>query len=230
MNWWDNGYWILKLGRRIPLSNGTQAGAEAAARFYVSRDPADAAQILRERRARYVFVDQQLPLVRMNQLGGQNARFLAMSVWSGVDLKDYVQVYFQVQPDGSRRPLLVFHPAYYQSMLARLYLFNGEAASPENSTYIFSYRDQVTEDGEPYRTLQSQVRFETFEKAQEYLAARPGQNLTIGGLDPTRSCVPLERLDDYRLVYDSSSVSEVLRDNAPKRVVRLFEYLGQDEE
>ena len=27
MNWWDQGYWILQTGRRVPITNPTQSGA-----------------------------------------------------------------------------------------------------------------------------------------------------------------------------------------------------------
>ena len=230
MTWWDNGYWIEKLARRIPSANGTQAGAEDAAGFYVSQDPAAAGAVLRARRSRYVVVDQQLPLVRLDQMGGQNARFMAMTVWADVELHDYVRAYFQVQPDGSRRPFLVFYPAYYRSMLARLYIFQGAASIPKNSTYVISYRDQVTPEGDAYRTLQSQLRFETYEEAQAYVAEREGQNLEVVGLDPMQSCIPLDALEEFRLVYDSNPPSAAERGHGFGGSVRLFEYLGWEAE
>ena len=32
MNWWDQGYWIMQTGRRVPVSNPTQSGATARRR------------------------------------------------------------------------------------------------------------------------------------------------------------------------------------------------------
>lgn len=41
MNWWDEGYWIIYLGRRIPVASPTQFGAPLAARFYMAQDEPD---------------------------------------------------------------------------------------------------------------------------------------------------------------------------------------------
>ena len=42
MNWWDQGYWIVQTGRRVPVSNPTQSGATKAAAFLTATDEADA--------------------------------------------------------------------------------------------------------------------------------------------------------------------------------------------
>ncbi|MBI1357361.1 MAG: hypothetical protein GC160_23715 [Acidobacteria bacterium] len=215
LNWWDQGYWMEKMARRIPVSNGTQAGVRAVSRFYTETDPAVAAELLEELRARYVLVDSQLPLVRLEQFGAQNARFLGMMVWGERELKDYARVYFRPLPDGGRQPLLVYYPAYYQSMLARLFLFGGRAVDGDSAPTVISYREQQGQGGATFRTVVSQRRFDSYQAAVEYVSRRPDQPLEIVGLDPTRSCVPLEALSDYRSVYDS-----------PSGAIRLFEYVA----
>ena len=65
--------------------------------------------------------------------------------------------------------------------------------------------------------------FETYEKAVRYIEIRPDQNLVLGGLDPTRSCVPLEAVEGLEMVYRSSRERPGI--DAP-RAVKVFERTG----
>lgn len=60
MAWWDYGYWILRIGRRVPVANPTQAGAGTAARFFTATNEASAVRILEETGARYVVANYDL--------------------------------------------------------------------------------------------------------------------------------------------------------------------------
>ncbi|HVY93994.1 MAG TPA: STT3 domain-containing protein, partial [Bryobacteraceae bacterium] len=55
--WWDFGYWVEAIAHRIPLSNGTQAGAEDMSRFFIETSPELAIAWLHDKGARYIIVD-----------------------------------------------------------------------------------------------------------------------------------------------------------------------------
>src|SRR5204863_7481398 len=54
MNWWDHGYWIVAVARRVPVSNATQAGAATASRFFGALTENDGSAVMRRAGARYV--------------------------------------------------------------------------------------------------------------------------------------------------------------------------------
>jgi dolichyl-diphosphooligosaccharide--protein glycosyltransferase len=198
MNWWDFGHWISAYGHRIPIANGMQAGAAEAARFFTATDPGEAAQILRRNGARYVVADASMPL----HPGGGS--FLPMLSWAGLDAGKFVEVY-----ESHGLPVTVFYPAWYESMLARLYLFDGQPQTPRSSTWVFEFAG-----GEKPRRIVSQRAFDSYGEAQAYVKEHASPNIVIGGLNPMQSCVPLSRLGGYRLAYNSQ----------PLQAVKVFEY------
>jgi dolichyl-diphosphooligosaccharide--protein glycosyltransferase len=94
--WWDYGYWVEYLARRIPSSNGTQAGVEQTARFYAEIDPANAMARLDRLGARYVVVDPSVGG------GGDNSIFLSILESGGRPMKLYMRIFLQ-----GGRPMIV---------------------------------------------------------------------------------------------------------------------------
>ena len=62
MAWWDYGYWIEDLARRIPVTNPGQTNAEVAADFFLSQSAKEWIPLLQTWHTRYVVVDERLPL------------------------------------------------------------------------------------------------------------------------------------------------------------------------
>ena len=63
MNWWNYGYWIIRIAQRIPnASPSGAAGAENAARFYISQDESSANEIVNRLGSRYVIIDYEMSL------------------------------------------------------------------------------------------------------------------------------------------------------------------------
>ncbi|MGC9514223.1 STT3 domain-containing protein [Methanocrinis sp.] len=80
LSWWDRGNWILYLSRRPVVANGFQAGAEDAARFFLSGDEGEALEIMDERRSEYVVTDSRM-------LG---PGLSSIALWGGESPSDYV--------------------------------------------------------------------------------------------------------------------------------------------
>jgi dolichyl-diphosphooligosaccharide--protein glycosyltransferase len=81
LSWWDRGNWILYRSRRPVVANGFQAGAEDAARFFLSGSEKEALEILDERMSRYVITDSKM-------LG---SGLSAMALWTGDMPSDYIR-------------------------------------------------------------------------------------------------------------------------------------------
>ncbi|MBL8220845.1 MAG: glycosyltransferase family 39 protein [Bryobacterales bacterium] len=183
-NWWDTGYWISSLAKRIPASNPTQYKARQAARFYTSTDRAEALRLLNESDARYIWFDHRLPMRR----AGFN-HFQAMVQWAERREEDYFITLIRREPDGDN-PLVYFKPAYYQSVLGRVYLHRAKAFTPRDSTTVIVAKDSV---------ITSEKVYTRYEDAVEAVRQTPGAMLL--GHDAAVSCVPLEPWPEFEQVY-----------------------------
>jgi len=183
-NWWDTGYWISSIGRRIPASNPTQYHARQAALFYTSTDRAEALRLLKESDARYIWFDHRLPMRR----AGFN-HFQAMLQWAERREEDYFITLIRRGPDGDN-PLVYFKPAYYQSVLGRVYLHRGKAFAPRDSTSVVVAKDSV---------VTSEKVYTRYEDAVEAVRQTPGAMLL--GQDAAVSCVPLDPWPEFEQVY-----------------------------
>jgi dolichyl-diphosphooligosaccharide--protein glycosyltransferase len=193
--WWDFGYWVEYLARRIPSSNGTQAGVEQTARFYAEIDAANAMARLDRMGSRYVVVDPSVGG------GGDNSIVLSILEAGGRPVKPYLRIFLQ---DG--RPVIVYLPSYYESMAVRLYLYDGGPAIANAGTWVLHGRNLT---GQLYPTLDFARQFPTQQEAREFLQGRPPQGYVIGGLDPSASFIPLDGVPGLRLVYSSGGPGSV---------------------
>jgi dolichyl-phosphooligosaccharide-protein glycotransferase len=215
MAWWDYGYEIIRLGRRVPVANPTQAGATTAGRFFTSADEGEAVQILDQTRTRYVITHAEVPILpRGNVVQG---KFETMVAWAGKDIGRYWETFLTKDQDGRLGPLVLFHPEYYQTIMVRLYVFGGAAAVPKDSTYVITYAERANRDGTRSKEILESRRFKTYEAAAAYLERQGHAGRAIVGLDPKQTPVPLEPLTRFRLLHESPI--------APP-AVRIFEYLG----
>jgi len=102
---------------------------------------------------------------------------------------------------------MLFYPEYYETLVSRLYNFDGEAVVPDRIVVI-TYKGNAVLEAK---------QFTDYQKAVEYVAGTP--NTKIVSADPTISPVPLGKMD-YNLVYSSGE----LVNNMPE--VKVFGYTG----
>ena len=203
--WWDLGHQINALAGRIPSSNGFQTGGIESARFFVSTTEQEALAVADRLGARYVVLEPEMPAWSPQASGPTGSKFLAFPLWTEGerDQDEYFGFYGRGMEGGGVESVLVYYPEYYRSMMARMYLFDGRAVEPAGSTWVLAWQDEVSEVGVAYRRITSQRQFSTYEEARRYIEARPEQPLVLGGLDPARSCVPLEALERFRLALNT---------------------------
>jgi len=221
MTWWDYGYQILRVARRVPVANPTQAGAEVAARFMTATDPGEASRIMADVNARYVVVDWELPILPRG--GAYRGKFPTTVTWAKKPPEQFVEVFATRGADGRLEPMTLFRPDYYRSMIVRLYVFRGQAVTPKHSTWVVTLADRRAE-GAPSREIVETHKFTAYDDAAAYLAAHDDGRHLLVGPDPRVPCVPIEAAADYRLVHESADARE-----RPTRTpsVRIFEYLSR---
>jgi dolichyl-diphosphooligosaccharide--protein glycosyltransferase len=140
---WDKGSWVTAIARRIPAANGAADSAPETARFLTDTLPEEAARDAARIGARYAVTDPEtvtLALPSMVRAAGRR-------------IEEYSRVLHVVGDDGRDRRLRVYLPAFYRSMGARLYLFDGRRASSDGAQVF------VTETGAGVERFVSVHRF-----------------------------------------------------------------------
>ncbi len=210
--WWDYGYWITRIGRRIPTSNpGTGQHGEAC--FFAAQDEDSANKILDQWGTKYVIADYAIASVML--------KFHAVASLSGSKLENFAEVYYQLQ-DGKLQPVILFYPEYYRSLVVRLYNFDGSVVIPKN-TMAISYRERADKTGGFYREIASVKSFPSYGEAEAYVASQKSSNYRIVGDNPFISPVPLQALEHYKLVY-SSNGSKMMPNGGLISEIKIFEY------
>ncbi|MBI2288638.1 MAG: oligosaccharyl transferase, archaeosortase A system-associated, partial [Chloroflexi bacterium] len=215
MAWWDYGYWITRIAHRIPNVNPSQRPGPIinVANFFTSQDENSADEIRQELGSSYIIID----------LETVTNKFWAVATWAGKAQTEYFDIYLAPQ-ENQLVPVQLFYPEYYYSLATRLYNFNGQAVTPKNSLVI-SYRESTDQKGNHYKVITSTEQFDSYQKAEDYLLSQKSGNYKIVGYHPFISPVPLEALQNYRLIYSSSQLVE-LKNVVTVPEVKIFEYIG----
>ena len=212
MAWWDYGHWLTKVSQRIPVSNPFQQGASTAARYLLSRTGEEGAERLEALDARYVVLDART-----------SARtFDAVTKWDDVEPSDFYDIYSQRRPDGALDTVVAFYPEYYETMLVRLFNFSGEAFQP-GAYNVIGYADTGGLPEAP-RLITALETFDTYDEAMDYIAEANDEHVRLVSADPLVSCVALEALEDYAVVYESHTRTALGGRQVPE--VKVIEYLG----
>jgi dolichyl-diphosphooligosaccharide--protein glycosyltransferase len=211
--WWDYGYWITRIGRRIPTSNpGTSHKGEAY--LFAAQDEASANKIMDSGGSKYVVADYAIASVML--------KFHAVAKLSGSKLENFAEVYYQSQ-DGKLTPIILFYPEYYRSLVVRLYNFDGGVVVPKN-TMVISYQERSDNTGVLYREITSVKSFPSYSEAEAYVTSQKSGNYKIVGNNPFVSPVPLQALEHYKLVYNSKG-SKMMPSGGLISEVKIFEYV-----
>jgi oligosaccharyl transferase (archaeosortase A-associated) len=209
MSWWDYGYFIMQIAHRIPNANPTQAGAVQAGQFFTTQNESSANELADGLGTKYVMIDYAMATI---------AKFYAMVEWAGKNVDEFYEVYY-LQTSSGWQAAYLFYPAYYNSIVVRLYNFDGKAVTPTQSMVI-SYEEREY-GGEKYKIITNGPNpptFPTYEEAQAYVASQTSGNYRIVGTSPFSSPVPLEELNSYELVHQSGATTNTT-------TVKIFKYL-----
>ena len=213
--WWDYGYWITRIAHRIPVVNPSQQAElqNKVANFFTSQDEDSADEIVKETGSSYIIID----------FDTATGKFWAIALWSGKERTEFFDVYLKPQEANRFMSVQLFHPEYYRALSTRLYIFDGEAVTPDSSTVI-SYELMSDKQGALYKIITSEEQFDSYEEAEAYVSSQKSDNYRIIGDNPFVSPVPLEAVKHYRLVHGSSdSIGKPGGGKIP--AVKIFEYI-----
>jgi dolichyl-diphosphooligosaccharide--protein glycosyltransferase len=220
MAWWDYGHWITDIAHRIPNANPHQAGASDAARFFTAQDEASANRMLDELGSRYVIANLMTSLHEINPEAETYGNFSALLRWTGKDDSDYFDLYYKRTSSDELIPVVLYYPEFYRAMSSRLYIFDGQSVKPDNTTWIISYSEEISQEDIEYREITSELQFATYEEAVSFRNRQSDpDSYKIVGKNQFVSPVPLEKLERYTLVYESSPTGGA---NISK--VKIFDY------
>ncbi len=233
--WWDYGYWITRMAHRLPSANPGQSPEPIinVANLFLSQEEAPSREIMQKLDSSYIIIDYSTSAVityeRILTKEGIRyspilfGKFHAVIRWAGREQTDFFDIYHLPQ-EGKLEPRLLFYPEYYRSLVVRLYNFDGEAVTPQNTTVI-SYEEKVTEEGIPYRQITSAQQFTDYQEALEYVESQKATNYRIVSDSPFVSPVPLEALRNYKVVF-SSDITKMEPSVGEVPEVKIFEYIG----
>jgi len=212
--WWDYGYWITRIARRIPNANPSQdpQAIMNVASFFTSQNETAAAEIRQKLGSAYIVIDHETSL----------SKFWAIVTWAGK--APYFDSYIvQQQGQTTLSQVILYYPEYYRSMAVRMFNFDGKAVTPEN-TIVISYQENKDKAGNLYKVVSGAQQFTTYEEAEAFLSSQHSGNWRIVGSSPLKSPVPLETLEHYSLVHSSDSTVS-FQDGTTLPSVKIFEYI-----
>ncbi len=225
--WWDGGYRVARMGHRAPAANpgeaptinpgdapaaGTGTATLVSAAYFASQDGPSAAGVINTCGARYVIVD--------NEIADIDGKFHALATLSGSSPSKYYEEFLQKQ-GNQYVSMVLFYPQYYRSMVSRLYNFDGKAAVPD-AAYVLACKEITVQGVRGVKEITEFKTFSSYGEAEAFMLAHKDKGYILVGQDPYKSCVPLEELKGYKLVYGSSRM--VSTGSKPQSEVKIFEY------
>jgi hypothetical protein len=202
--WWDYGYWITRIGHRVPWSNPGQVGAKIIGQLFLAQD-----EMAINLRAKYVVIDNDTT----------TGKFYALPAGAESKAEDFMDYY---HPPGENYLLIHYYPRYYRSLAVRLYNFNGGQVIPESTT-VLSYEERIAPEGQHYKEILDTKSFSNYTEAEAYIAGQDSGNYQIASPNPFVSPVPLEKLNYFRYVHSSdSSILQPGAGSVPE--VKIFEF------
>jgi asparagine N-glycosylation enzyme membrane subunit Stt3 len=207
---WDKGWWIDSISRRIPSANGEQAGAADMARFLTAATPDDALRTMKESGAKYAAIGP----------GSITFDLPSLVTLAGRQIDQYSHVFY-MPVGGQRVRIRVYLPAFYRSMAARLYLFDGRRIETTQGVRVFLTTPFLSPSGANEETIQSVRTFASEKEAEGWMALHPYETVTLGSADATVSCVDLEEIPWVKEVFVSNH--ERIVGNQQPNAVKIFE-------
>ena len=213
--WWDYGYWITRIAHRIPSANPSQSPdpIRNVAAFFLSQNQTTADDLRKELGSKYIIGDYDITA----------GKFWAMLNWAGLDQEKYTPVFYVQDEEGRVSPRPVFSIDYYRTLIVRLYNFDGQA-NPGGTATVVTYQDARDVNGIIFKLVRDAKDFVSYKDALNYIATQDAsKKYEIVSIDPFVSPIPLEAVEDYKLVYSSANLT-----NTTIPEIKIFEYIGDN--
>ncbi|MFH0809724.1 MAG: hypothetical protein V2A77_04560, partial [Pseudomonadota bacterium] len=216
--WWDYGYWIVRMGHRIPSANPGQSPEQIrnVARLFLSQDEASAREVMLKLQSSYVIIDYKTV----------SSIFWAIAVWGGHDQAQYSDIFYTPEKPQDTRlvPVRVYYTDYYRTLVARLFNFEGKAVTTERPLVVL-YKD-VPQGRETIKQVSEVRSFSSYADAQAFAGSQKGSKAKVVSSNPFVSPVALEAMKSYSLVYSSPSApsNNQVSDSESMPDVKVFQF------
>ena len=194
MSWWDYGYYIMELAKRMPTSNPGQVRAGDVARILLDSDEKSITEELEALEVKYIIINEEM-----------SSPFIpAICTWADPDVGINPYITLLQNAEGSIGTL--YSPALYQSLLTRLYCYDGSSMHPEQVGVIHT---MPSIDG--VQRIESMEVFDGAEKAakavdiynQKAEEMGNGKYTYPASVDGNLPSVNLDAFTCFRLVHES---------------------------
>ena len=223
MSWWDYGHLITYIAKRIPNANPFQQGVtgpDGSAAYFMTTSEDTANAILDADGTRYVITDYDM----------DTGKFWAMATWyntteAGAPYQTEMYYASQSNPD-SYQPILLNEEPYYQTMVSRLYNFDGSMAQATSAYYIEYADPSVTQLSAPVITnaVAMNVTDADSRAAQYNLNAQSGHHATVLSMALLQPLDTVPALSHYRLIHESPT-NTMGSTSGDLKYVKIFEYV-----
>lgn len=211
MSWWDYGHMMETIGHRMPNANPFQegignatAGIPGSSPYFLAENESEAEKVLTNldtnrsiyQTTRYVMPDIEMAI----------SKFYAMTAWSDIHYSRYEGGAYQQQGD-KLVPIQLYLQPYFNTMVARLELFDG-TETPIGDAVAIAYRPIQLQDGSTVPVITDQPKISNnYTELEEFVNASraKGDFAMIASRDQLTPAVPLEALKHYRLVHESEN-------------------------
>jgi dolichyl-diphosphooligosaccharide--protein glycosyltransferase len=187
LSWWDYGYWITAIGRRVPLTNPTQKNASVAASFFLAQSEPEALKVMEQWRQRYVIMDDRLAAAIFPVL---------FNFHPSARRADYLVEGYERQPDGKLELRRFYREAYYQTMAARLGRGGASAAGTGPSSVVL-----LSAPGAVYKQI---AHFTNIQDAQRIQQRCAREGCVLVGDKPDQPIFPIDPLATLKQVYPTT--------------------------
>ena len=220
MSWWDYGHMITYFAHRIPNTNPFQSGVQGrtgGAALFMSGNETNAMKILNNRGSRYVITDYPMA----------TTKFWAIAMWNNSIIKTSPYIVNMVTSPGiSTREIQTLEfltPAYFDTMVSRLQLFDGSRTEPQNVAYI-EYMNASGANNNPTIRFMKEIEWKG---SDSFIASRAGglvsgMNTALFSRNYTQPLTTLPALRHFRLLYESP---ETVPGSETMHRVKIFEYV-----
>lgn len=217
LSWWDYGYWITRDAQRVPICNPGGGARDLAGWYFINSDVEQANEILNDTKVKYIVIDYEMAVSKYYAMPLYAYKFKHTDKMPDDYMQGYEMAFDKEGKEYQAIPL--WYEDYYNSMLVRLYCYDGKAyQSP--GTPVITYETK----GED-RILTAVNDFPNYVEAKAFVDS---DDKRIVGLDPFVSPIDLQELSDYELVFESQSMVQTqFMSGAIVPRVKIYEYKGE---
>jgi dolichyl-diphosphooligosaccharide--protein glycosyltransferase len=212
LSWWDYGYWIIRQSQRITYSDPGGGNRRYAGWSLTSDNITEIEESMRQLKIKYIIIDNSM-------VTGKYYSMVRHASELESDYQPQVTIGFDKRTGEYQRTQL-FTPAYYRSLVVRLYNFNaGPEVSP--GCPVFQYNDY-----NGFTEIVEVRDFTDLAAATSYINSQSTGKYMIAGSTPYKSILNLPALDHFRLVFASRGALDI-GDGQLMPDVKIFEFTGE---